>query len=334
MQRELRAVNVALPVTSAKTMAQYLEESLVAPKAVATFLGGLGALGVCLAGLGLYAVVAFAVSRRSREIGIRMALGAGPQQVVWTVAREVALLVGAGTGAGLALTLVAILALRGVTVSPPGISPYRPTADPLVLLSLAAFMAVVGLVATYVPARSAARMDPLVALRREWRKALAATMCRPGLEVDDAWRMLGVVPRADSPRHNRHRRRPPRIEVRHRQPDLRPDRSVRHRPPRRDDRQCRRHRSHREGDVQRIDRDRHRQEPDGRGRRKFHHVRSEATRAVSFDILIWKARTTRAEDARSIDERSGEPLRPDEYERSEDLLHFYDETFARRGQQG
>ena len=55
---------------------------------------------------------------------------------------------------------------------------------------------------------------------------------------------------------------------------------------------------------------------------------------MSFDILIWKARTTRAEDARSIDERSGEPLRPDEYERSEDLLHFYDETFARRGQQG
>ena len=101
MQRELRAVNVTLPVISAKTMAQYLEESLVAPKAVATFLGALGALGLCLAGIGLYAVVAFAVSRRSREIGIRMALGARSQQVVWTVAREVALLVGVGTGAGL-----------------------------------------------------------------------------------------------------------------------------------------------------------------------------------------------------------------------------------------
>ena len=167
MQRELRAVNVTLPVISAKTMARYLEESLVAPKAVATFLGGLGALGLCLAGIGLYAVVAFAVSRRSREIGIRMALGARSRQAVWTVARDVALLVGVGTGAGLTLTLLAILALRAVTVPAPGISLYRPTADPLALLSVTAFMAMVGLAAAYVPARRAATMDPLVALRRD-----------------------------------------------------------------------------------------------------------------------------------------------------------------------
>ena len=122
---------------------------------------------MCLAGIGLYAVVAFAVSRRSREIGIRMALGARSQQVVWTVAREVALLVGVGTGAGVALTLLAILALRAVTVPTPGISVYRPTADPLALLSIAGFMAMVGLAAAFVPARRAARMDPLVALRRD-----------------------------------------------------------------------------------------------------------------------------------------------------------------------
>jgi hypothetical protein len=167
MQRELRAVNVTLPVISAKTMAQYLEESLVAPKAVATLLGGLGALGLCLAGIGLYAVVAFAVSRRSREIGIRMALGARSRQAVWTVARDVALLVGVGTAAGLTLTLLAILALRAVIVPTPGVSVYRPTADPVALLSIAAFMAMVGLAAACVPARRAATMDPLAALRRD-----------------------------------------------------------------------------------------------------------------------------------------------------------------------
>jgi putative ABC transport system permease protein len=167
MQRELRAVNATLPVISAKTMAQHLEESLVAPKAVATFLAALGTLGLCLAGIGLYAVVAFAVSRRSREIGIRMALGARSQEVVWTVAREVTLLVGVGTGAGLALTLLAILALRAVTVPTPGISLYRPAADPLALLAITAFMAMVALAAAYVPARRAARMDPLAALRHD-----------------------------------------------------------------------------------------------------------------------------------------------------------------------
>jgi ABC-type antimicrobial peptide transport system permease subunit len=167
MQRELRAVNVALPVISAKTMAQYLQESLVLPKAVATFLGALGALGLSLAGIGLYAVVAFAVSRRSREIGIRMALGARSQQVVWTVVREVAVVVGVGTGVGLTLTVLAILALGAVTVPTPGVSLYRPTVDPLALLSIAAFMAMTGLAAAYAPARRAAGLDPLTALRRD-----------------------------------------------------------------------------------------------------------------------------------------------------------------------
>ena len=167
MQRELRAVNITLPVISAKTMAQYLEESLVAPKTVAAFFGALGALGLCLACIGLYAVVAFGVTRRSREIGIRMALGAPSQRVVWSVVREVAILVGVGTGAGLGLTVLAVLAVRAATVPAPGISLYRPTADPLAMLSIAALMALVGLAAAYAPARRAARMDPLAALRHD-----------------------------------------------------------------------------------------------------------------------------------------------------------------------
>jgi ABC-type antimicrobial peptide transport system permease subunit len=87
MQRELRAVDVTLPVMTAQTMAQALKNSQVAPQGIAALLGVLGGLGLVLASIGLYAVVAFAVARRSRELGIRMALGARSQQVVWSINR-------------------------------------------------------------------------------------------------------------------------------------------------------------------------------------------------------------------------------------------------------
>ncbi len=171
MQRELRAVDVTLPVMTAQTMAQDLERSQAAPAAVATFLGALGGLGLVLASIGLYAVVAFAVARRSREIGIRMALGARSQQVVWSIARGVAGLIGVGTGIGLVLSVLAMLALRASS----GIGEhrdrqhgrYRPTIDPVALLAIAAVTAVVGVAAAFVPGRRAALMDPLVALRHE-----------------------------------------------------------------------------------------------------------------------------------------------------------------------
>ena len=170
MQRELRALDLAVPVVSAKTMAQFLDESLMLGRIAAGFLGALGVLGLCLAGIGLYAVVAFAVARRSREIGVRMALGARSGQVVWSVGREMAVLVGVGTGVGLALSIVAILFLRVVSVPPSGaanITLYRPDVDPAALASIAVFMAMVGIAAAYVPARRAARLDPLLALRHD-----------------------------------------------------------------------------------------------------------------------------------------------------------------------
>ena len=171
MQREMRAVNVTLPVITAQTMAQALERSQAAPKAVATFLGALGGLGLVLASIGLYAVVAFAVARRSREIGIRMALGARSQQVVWSIAAGLAGPIGVGTSIGLVLTVLVMLALRATSGSADigigNMDVYRPSIDPIALVAIAAMTAVVGVAAAFVPARRAARMDPLVALRHE-----------------------------------------------------------------------------------------------------------------------------------------------------------------------
>jgi ABC-type antimicrobial peptide transport system permease subunit len=171
MQRELRAVDITLPVITAKTMAQAQEDAQAAPTAAATLLGVLGGLGLVLASIGLYAVVAFAVARRSREIGIRMALGARSQQVVSSIARGVAGLVGVGTGVGLFLTVLLMLTMRASSgesdIGIGNISVYRPSIDPLALLGIAAVTAIVGVAAAFVPARRATRMDPLVALRHD-----------------------------------------------------------------------------------------------------------------------------------------------------------------------
>jgi ABC-type antimicrobial peptide transport system permease subunit len=171
MQRELRAVDVTLPVMTARTMAQALEQSQAAPQAVATFLAALGALGLVLASIGLYATVTFAVARRSKEIGIRMALGARSRQVVWNIARGVAGLIGVGTGIGLFLSMLVMLALRVSSgqgdIGIGNISVYRPNIDPIAMLAIAAVTAVVGVAAAFVPSRRATLMDPLVALRHE-----------------------------------------------------------------------------------------------------------------------------------------------------------------------
>ena len=171
MQRELRAVDITLPVMTAKTMAQARTESETAPAVAATFLGILAGLGLVLASIGLYAVVAFAVARRSREIGIRMALGARSQQVVSSIARGVTGLIGVGTGIGLFLAVLLMLALRtssgSADIGIGNMTVYRPTIDPLALLAIAAVTALVGVAAAFVPARRAARMHPLIALRHE-----------------------------------------------------------------------------------------------------------------------------------------------------------------------
>ena len=167
MQRELLALDPALLVVAAQTLGQLLERSLAAPRAVAAFLGALGVLGLSLAGIGLYAVIAFAVARRTREIGIRMALGARSRDVARDVVRETAVLLAAGAGVGALLATVVILAMRSLHSPVIGFVAFNPRIDRLALVAIAAFIVIVGAAAAFVPARRAASMNPLAALRTE-----------------------------------------------------------------------------------------------------------------------------------------------------------------------
>jgi putative ABC transport system permease protein len=137
-----------------------MEASLFTSRMGAYMLSAFGALALLLSSIGLYGLLAFAVSRRTREIGVRMALGAGRTQVVTMVVRTAMRLVGIGLLVGAVASLGAGRLLRSQLL---GVSPY----DPATLLAVAALLAGVALAATLLPARRAARVDPIVALRHE-----------------------------------------------------------------------------------------------------------------------------------------------------------------------
>jgi len=157
---EIRRFDDRLTLLDVTTMAAQLRFAL-APQWVSAWLGGvLGLLAFVLAVSGLYGVVAYAVSRRTRELGIRLALGARPADTLWLVLRQGLLLGVAGVGIGLPLAVVAGVLLRDYLF---GIGP----ADPVALASASLLVIGVALLASYVPARRAMRIDPVEALRAE-----------------------------------------------------------------------------------------------------------------------------------------------------------------------
>jgi len=144
-----------------KPMSHALEFALLPSRFGAAILGSVGLLGLSLAAIGLYGALLYAVSRRVREIGLRVALGATPRSILRLVAGQSAVLVGTGVAVGMALSVLAVRPLAMFLI--PEVRP----ADPWNFAAVALVLLVVGLVATLSPAVHALRVDPVVALRHE-----------------------------------------------------------------------------------------------------------------------------------------------------------------------
>ena len=158
MRSQAKSLDPAVGVYGAMPMAEAVQISLFAQKIAAALLGALGFIALVLAAVGLYGVMAYSVSQRTQEIGIRMALGARPRDVL-------ALTVGQGmrlTVVGLAAGVVVALAVTRVVA---GLLVHTSATDPLIFAGAALFLAAVALLASYVPARRATRIDPNEALR-------------------------------------------------------------------------------------------------------------------------------------------------------------------------
>jgi predicted permease len=160
LRNSVAALNREVPVSEIKTMGAVISEAVSTPASTAVLMGVFAVLALVLGTIGIYGVLSFLVSNRTREIGIRMAMGAQRRDVLRSVIGEGAKLTLAGIALGMAGALAVTRILSGELY---GVG----ASDPLTFFSVAILVAVVALTACYVPARRAMRVDPMVALRYE-----------------------------------------------------------------------------------------------------------------------------------------------------------------------
>ncbi len=160
LRRRLAETEPALEVGGFRPLERALERATVSPRFALALASAFAGVALALAAVGLYGVLAFAVASRTREIGVRLALGASPGQVAWATVRDGLRLVLAGVALGVPAS---VAAFRGLTLLVPDLS----TAGPAVVALAAAVFAIVAILAAGLPARRASRLDPAVALRLE-----------------------------------------------------------------------------------------------------------------------------------------------------------------------
>ena len=160
IRRAVHDVDANLPLYDMRTLDQQVDAALTTERVVASLASVFGVLATVLAAVGLYGLMAFNVARRTREIGLRMALGARGGNVAWLVMRELLWLVGTGTAIALPAAWGLARFLRSQLY---GIQPD----DPGTILASVCLLAIVAAMAGYIPARRAAAVDPIQALRYE-----------------------------------------------------------------------------------------------------------------------------------------------------------------------
>jgi putative ABC transport system permease protein len=154
----IASVDRTVPPGTFRTLRGLVDASAARPRFATVLLAAFAAVALLLGAVGIYGVISYAVTRRTREIGVRMALGARRFDVLMMVAREGGWLTAIGVGAGLLIALGAGRLLGGLLY---GVRP----ADPLVFVSVPAVLALVAFVASVIPARRASRVDPVIAMR-------------------------------------------------------------------------------------------------------------------------------------------------------------------------
>jgi putative ABC transport system permease protein len=160
VQNAVWSVSKDVPLADVRTMQDVIANSVLRRKFTMLLLTIFAGLAMLLAAIGLYGVMSYTVSQRTRELGIRMALGAGKADVLKLVVGQGMWLVVLGLGAGVAVSIAATRLMSGLLF---GVS----ATDPAVFGGIAALLAIVALAANYVPARRATKVDPMVALRYE-----------------------------------------------------------------------------------------------------------------------------------------------------------------------